>query len=150
MRRKMEQAITIRNARWEDEAAIKRLVRAARLDPMSLHWKNFLVAESTGRVVGIGQVKPYRGARELGSLVVMKSHQRQGIGATIIRALIEREPGDLFLFCQARLEGYYARFGFRRIGFRETRGTVRTKYLFTRLFRLLGVKIVVMKRIGRG
>jgi len=52
--------------------------------------------------------------------------------------------------CQARLEGYYARFGFRRVGFRETRGVVRAKYLFTRMFRLFGVRISVMKRIGHG
>jgi N-acetylglutamate synthase-like GNAT family acetyltransferase len=142
----MEEPIAIRNATQADAQTIKRIIRAAGLDPMSLHSPNFLVAERDGRVVGIGQVKPYRGARELGSLAVLKSHQGHGIGSAIVRALIARETGDLFLFCREPLESYYAQFGFRRIGLRETRGTVRTKYLFSRPFRLFGVNVIAMKR----
>lgn len=142
----MADEISIRPARVEDTRAIKRMVRGAGLDPTLLRWENFLVAEKDGNVVGIGQVKPYRGARELGSLVVLKAYRRQGIGAAIIRVLIEREPGALFLLCRDRLESYYARFGFRRVGLRDLRGAVRLKYAFALLGRAAGVRIIAMRR----
>ena len=88
----------IREARHDDEVVIKRLVRAANLDPLSLHWKNFLVAESAGRIVGAGQVKPYPNARELGSLVVLPSHRGRGIGSAIVPAPIPRGGGGVFPF----------------------------------------------------
>lgn len=123
------------------------MVRGAGLDPTSLHWENFLVAENGGRVIGVGQVKPYRSGRELGSLVVLKPYRGQGVGGRIIRALIEREQGELFLFCRDRLESYYARFGFRRAGWRELRGALRAKYAFAQLFRVFfGVRVIVMRR----
>lgn len=142
----MADEISIRPARVEDTRAIKRMVRGAGLDPTLLRWENFLVAEKDGNVVGIGQVKPYRGARELGSLVVLKAYRRQGIGAAIIRVLIEREPGALFLLCRDRLESYYARFGFRRVGLRDLRGAVRLKYAFALLGRAAGVHVIAMRR----
>ena len=136
----------IREARQDDDVVIKRLVRAANLDPLSLHWKNFLVAESAGWIVGAGQVKPYPNARELGSLVVLPSHRGRGVGSAIVRALIARESGDVFLLCRDRLKSYYARFGFRSVGFGETRGVVRAKYLFAQALRLFGARVIVMKR----
>ena len=122
------------------------MVRGAGLDPTSLRWENFLVAEKEGHVVGIGQVKPYRGARELGSLVVLSAYRRQGAGAAIVRALIERESGALFLLCRDRLESYYARFGFQRVGLRDLYGAVRLKYALTQLGRMAGVRIIAMRR----
>ena len=142
----MADEISIRLARVEDTPAIKRMVRGAGLDPTWLRWENFLVAEKNGYVVGIGQVKPYRGGRELGSLVVLKAYRRQGIGAAIIRALIEREPGALFLLCRDRLESYYARFGFRRVGLHDLRGVLRLKYAFALLGRAAGVRVIAMRR----
>jgi len=123
------------------------MVHAAGLDPTSLHWPNFLVAEHGGRVIGVGQVKPYRGGRELGSLVVLKPYRGQGIGSAIVRALIEREPGELFLLCREPLETYYQPFGFRRASIRELRGMVRLKYIVAQLFRMLfGVRVIAMRR----
>jgi N-acetylglutamate synthase-like GNAT family acetyltransferase len=143
----MTDPVTIRPARPEDAATIRRMVRGAGLDPTSLHWPNFLVAENEGRVIGVGQVKPYRGSRELGSLVVLKSYRGQGVGSMIVRALIERESGDLYLLSRDRLEAYYARFGFRRVGWRDLRGVVRRKYTFVQVFRVLfGVRVIAMYR----
>ena len=41
--------------------------------------------------------------------------RNKGIGGVIVRGLIARERGTLHLMCMAAMEGYYARFGFRRI-----------------------------------
>lgn len=109
--------MVIRAAAKADEAAIKRIVRAARINPTNLDWRRFLVAEVDGRIVGTGQVKPHRdGSRELASIAVVPAYQRQGVGGQIIRALIARENGPLYLTCRAPLGAYYPRFGFRAIG----------------------------------
>ena len=71
----------IREATAADAPTIKRMIREAQLDPTSLKWKNFLIAEVDGDIAGIGQVKPLLGCRELGSLVVAKAHRKQGIAA---------------------------------------------------------------------
>lgn len=98
-----------------DQKEIRKMVRAARLNPLGLDWRRFLVVERDGQLLGIGQVKPRGdGSRELASLAVRPAHQGQGIGGTLIRALIAREEGPLYLMCRPPLEGYYVRFGFVR------------------------------------
>jgi N-acetylglutamate synthase-like GNAT family acetyltransferase len=107
----------IRPARAADQSAIRAIVHAARLIPRNLDWQRFLVAEEDGRVVGVGQVKPHNdGSRELASLAVLPECQGQGIGGALIEALLARESGAVYLMCMDRLEPYYQRFGFRRLG----------------------------------
>jgi amino-acid N-acetyltransferase len=90
-------------------------VKDEQLDPTALHWSHFVVAEHDGEIVGIGQVRPYPRCRELGSLAVRKDYRVQGVGSMIVRALLEKEKGDVYLECEAFNEGYYVRFGFERI-----------------------------------
>ncbi len=137
----------IRPARAAEDAVIRSLIRAERLDPLNVHWENFLVAEAHGRIIGIGQVKPYPGARELGSLVVAADRRETGVGAALITALIAREHGPLYLFCLAFREPYYAKFGFRSITADQVPASLQKKYrvgqVFTRLFRR---RLIVMYR----
>jgi N-acetylglutamate synthase-like GNAT family acetyltransferase len=113
--------VSIRRATPEDQAIIRRLVYAAGLDRSSLHWSHFVVAELPSddrhdhRIVGIGQIRPYRGCPELGSLVVRKPYRSLGIAGQIIRALQESHPPPLYLECLANMVPYYERFGFREI-----------------------------------
>jgi amino-acid N-acetyltransferase len=138
---------TIRAARATEQAVIQSLIRRERLDPLNIHWENFLVVEDGGRIIGIGQVKPYPGGRELGSLVVVPERRRSGIGAAIINALLKNETGPLVLFCLAFREPYYARFGFQRARVRDLPWSFKGKYvvgwLFTRLFER---RLIVMAR----
>jgi len=147
----MPETCTIRPARSGDETTIKALIRAERLDPFNVHWQNFLVAEDAdaGRIIGIGQVKPYHSGRELGSLVVVSDRRQSGVGGAILRALIERERGPLLLFCLAFREPYYARFGFKRCGLRDLPGEFKWKYAVGAVFtRLVGRRLIVMQRPG--
>lgn len=110
-------AVTLRPARDADAAAIRAIIRRARLNPLGLRWRRFLVADAQGRVVGTGQIKPHGdGSRELASIAVVPDFQRRGIAHQIITALLAGEAGALYLTCQDRMEGFYARYGFRRIG----------------------------------
>ena len=145
----MSEAYIIRSATAGDEPTIKALIRAERLDPLNVHWQNFLVAEGAEarRIIGIGQVKPFHSGRELGSLVVVADWRENGVGGAIIRTLIEREHGPLVLFCLAFRESYYAKFGFRRCGLRDLPGELKVKYALGTIFtRLARYHLVAMKR----
>ena len=142
-------ALTIRSAAASDQATIRHLIREAGINPMGLGWTHFLVAEEAGRTVGIGQVKRHRdGSLELASLAVVPDRQGEGIGSTLVRELISRH-GDqvLHLTCRDGLQGYYERFGFRRLERREF------PPYFARLIpwinavgRLYRMRILVMRR----
>ena len=116
---------------------------------MSLHWQNFVVAEEEGEVVGIGQVKAHGdGSRELASMAVVPAQQGQGIGSAIIKTLLAREPGVvLYLTCRRQLEGYYKRFGFRRLEPAAYPPYFRRMIPFVNLIgRVFRLEIVVMRR----
>ncbi len=144
----MSAAYDIRPARAEEEATIKALIRRERLDPLNVHWQNFLVAEERQQIIGIAQVKPYPSGRELGSLVVTPERRKGGVGAALINALLARENGLLLLFCLEFRESYYAQFGFRRVGWRELPGEFRVKYVIGSFFtRLVRRRLIAMRRL---
>ena len=74
---------------------------------------------------------------------MIPSRQGQGIGGSLVCALLTREHDTLFLTCRAPLETYYARFGFRR-------ATVQELPPYFRRIRLvemfLPIKTIVMAR----
>ena len=143
----MSEAYSIRAAGAGDEGTIKALIRHEHLDPLNVHWQNFVVAEEAGHIIGIGQIKPYRSGRELGSLAVVPDRRQNGVGGAIIRTLIEREQGPLLLFCLSFREPYYAKFGFRRCGIRDLPGWFKVKYAIgTLVSRLIGRRLIVMQR----
>lgn len=142
-------ALTIRPATEAAQATINRLVKEANLNRMSLHWPNFVVAEDSGAIIGVGQVKTHGdGSRELASIVVVPERQSQGVGRAIIETLLARESGViLYLTCRSELEGYYTRFGFRRIEQAEYPPYFgRLVPLINVAMRFLGMRIVVMRR----
>jgi N-acetylglutamate synthase-like GNAT family acetyltransferase len=142
--------IQIRPAVQSDQSTITRMINDAGINPISLDWRRFIIAEDNGETIGIGQIKGHGdGSRELASIAVIPSRQGQGIGSEIIRALMAEETGVLYLTCRAQLETYYTRFGFRRIAREEMppyfRRIIRLANIFT-LFTRGGIRIIVMKR----
>jgi len=141
-------ALTIRPATQADQEMIRRLIKEAGINPMSLNWPNFVVAEDGGAIVGVGQVKTHGdGSRELASIAVIPARQSQGIGGAIIKTLLAREHGVVHLTCRRQLQGYYERFGFRRLE------PVEFPPYFKRMIpivnvvaRLIGTQILVMRR----
>jgi N-acetylglutamate synthase-like GNAT family acetyltransferase len=141
-------ALTIRTAQEADQPTIHRLIKEASLNRMSLNWPNFVVAEEDGAIVGIGQVKTHGdGSRELASLAVIPDRQSSGIGSALIKTLLVREPGVVYLTCRRQLQGYYERFGFRRLETSEFppyfKRLIPVINVVGRLFR---VQILVMRR----
>jgi len=108
---------TIRPARKENSLEIKQLVLTSGLNPTSLNWRNFYIAEDTeGKFIACGQVKAHvDGSLELASLAVKKSWRHKGVGSALIKKLLEIYPGELYLMCQSSLGSLYEKYGFQTI-----------------------------------
>jgi N-acetylglutamate synthase-like GNAT family acetyltransferase len=136
--------ITLRPAARADDRAIRARIRAERLNPLGLDWRNFLVAEDPARrIVAIGAVKAHGdGSRELASIAVAPDRRGEGIADAVIRALLEREgktPGPVYLTCRRKMADFYMRFGFQPIGIGDMPPYFRRLYmLFYFVSRLLG------------
>ena len=105
--------ILIRHARKEDRFAIKALVYRAYLNPISLKWHRFIVAECDGKIVGARQIKILRdGTREVASGVVSPSYRRQGISRKMMETILAKEKEPLYLMCDKKWSSYYRQFGF--------------------------------------
>ena len=133
----------IRQAVEADQPVITAIVRRAGINPFSLHWPRFLVAEEDGQVIGVVQIKLHGdGSRELASLAVIPTRQGQQVGGALVNAILAGERGPLYLMCRDPLEGYYALFGFSRVDSGQMpsyfRRITRVAGLFTFLSRLAG------------
>ena len=146
-------SIQIRPAKAADQHAITQLVRKARINPMDLDWRRFVVADDGGRIVATGQIRRhFDGSRELASIATAPSHQRRGIAADVIRALMSADdarpdkatrPEPLYLLCRAPLEPFYARFGFQAVNGDGLPTFFRMMYWGTRLW---GGKVMRIER----
>ncbi len=144
---------TLRKASQEDDAAIKSLVRSARLNPTGLDWERFLLAVSPqGEVIGCVQVKPHRdGSRELASLVVAPEWRGKGIARALIERFLEEHRGEIHLMCRSTLGPLYEKFGFRALTEAEMPKYFRRIKRLSRIVEILrseGVSLLVMKRKG--
>jgi N-acetylglutamate synthase-like GNAT family acetyltransferase len=130
--------INLRPASSGDETFIKRMVQAARINPIGLDWQRFVLATTPqGDIVGCGQIKPHQdGTHELASIVVEPGWRGQGIARKIIEHLISSHSGTLYLTCRGGLEAFYNRFEFASLPPDEMPPYYRRIY---RLVNVLGV-----------
>lgn len=109
-------AVMIRPAAKADQGMITSLITRARLNPRNLHWSRFLVAEDSGKIVGLRQVRIHKqDTREVASGYVKPEYRRQGISASLMKEILARENGPLYLMCNSKWANYYEQFGFHRI-----------------------------------
>jgi len=111
---KSKQDYFIRLAERGDQRIIRTIVRGARINPMNLDWRNFILAVGVeAEIIGCGQIKTHRdGTKELASIAVRQEWRKMGIASTIIRRLIDRAESHLWLVCRAELAAFYIKFGF--------------------------------------
>jgi ribosomal protein S18 acetylase RimI-like enzyme len=78
-----------------------------------------LVAEVDGQVVANGQLTILRDRGEIGSLVVAAPYRRRGIGAALVRALVEeaRQRRVRTLEISASTDAPWIRAWYQRLGF---------------------------------
>jgi N-acetylglutamate synthase-like GNAT family acetyltransferase len=143
--------ITIRPAVRRDDRSIRAMVRREHLNPLGVDWRNFFVAvDSGGRIVGIGAVKTHGdGSRELASIATDPDWRDQGVAGAVIRTILEREDGPLYLTCRDTMADFYRRFGFEEIEREEMPPYFRRlNALFSIINAAVGsrIKLKVMKR----
>jgi N-acetylglutamate synthase-like GNAT family acetyltransferase len=149
-------SVTIRPATEADQATLTRLIRQARLNPRHLHWANFLIAEVDGQIVGLRQVKTHaQGTREVASGLVLPEYRRQGISARLMREILAREQGPLYLMCDRQWAAYYKQFGFEPVAPNELPADFGREYRLGRLvtialslFARREIRIMPLKRNG--
>lgn len=109
--------LTFRRATAQDADAIKALVRSARINPMDLDWRRFLLATSAdGELAACGQIKPHPdGTRELASIAVRPAWRGRGAARAIIERLLSDAPRPVHLTCRSGLEPFYQKFGFHSL-----------------------------------
>ena len=139
--------ISIRRATENDSPIIKQMVKQARLDLTSLKWKNFLIAEVEGDIVGIGQIKQLPNCEELGSLVTKKTYRGKGVGEKLIASLEARAGRPLYLLCESKMEAYYQRFDYETISWWDAPAFLKLKLSPAFILRLFGIRVLVMRKI---
>jgi N-acetylglutamate synthase-like GNAT family acetyltransferase len=109
-------SIFIRPAVQADQPEIQALIRKAHLNPRDLHWQNFMIAEHSGRIVGLRQVKLHRnGTREVASGYVLPEFRHQGLSTRLMNTVLEANQTPLYLMCNRKWIPYYERFGFSMV-----------------------------------
>ena len=103
----------VRPARDADAPAVVRLLEGAGLDA-AFEPREFVVAESAGRVVASARLRPLAdGTRELASVAVAKELRGQGVGARVVQAALAPATGTVFALALA--PGFFERLGFQRL-----------------------------------
>jgi amino-acid N-acetyltransferase len=106
----------VRHATAGDQTAISRLVHQARLNPRSLDWRRFVIAEAAGAPIGVAQLRRHPdGSRELASLVVLAEHRDRGVAGRMIDALLNDEPGPVFTLVDRRYAQHFTRWDFHPV-----------------------------------
>lgn len=137
--------IKTRKARPDDQAEITEMIRRAHLNPRSLDWSRFVVAQRHGTIVGCGQVRVHAdGARELASLVVQPTVRGQGVAGGIIDALLADDSGEMYTLIDRRFARHFQRWGFHVVDPDRLPRSVMRTYRIGRI--VTGIASVVTRR----
>jgi len=114
------EAFQVRGAREEDFPAVIRLLERAKLPLAGVreHWDHFLVADSSGQLLGAVGLEIHGRSGLLRSLVVDENFRSKGVGRALVASLnpLIRATGldGLFLLTTTAAD-FFARLGFARI-----------------------------------
>ena len=92
---------------------IKQHVHDFELDDRNLQQHEFIAAFREEEVLGFGRLRRHSDCTELCSLGVITQHRKQGIGKSIVEALIKQSKQPIHLVCI--IPEYFIPFGFKII-----------------------------------
>ena len=119
----------LRRATAKDQWQLRKLVLSAKLDPTQIRWQQFWVIEQGKEIVACGQLRNFRDAQELGSLVIKKSWRGKGLGSFLTQHLIQQATQPLYLECLGeRLAQFYSRFGFVAVSWQALPSSLKFKF----------------------
>ena len=108
------QSLFVRSAQPGDIRQIEALLAAEDLDRSAFVLDDFVVAvDHAGQLAGCARLKQYDDGVELSSVAVHLAYRGQGVGTSIIVALLRRpRTACVHLMCEPAEVPYFARFGF--------------------------------------
>ena len=125
----MPQPFSVCVLRWSDASALARPVRETvfvneQAVPLDMEWDEWdvqsdhaVALDSAGKAIGTGRLLP---EGRIGRMAVLKEWRGQGVGAAVLRSLLERalQRGmrRVTLHAQKQAVGFYLRFGFSARG----------------------------------
>lgn len=136
----------IRRAAAQEVWQIRKLVLSEKLDPTQIRWQQFSVIECDNQIVACGQLRHFRAAQELSSLIVIPAWRKQGLGTILTQHLIQEATEPLYLECLGdKLASFYTRFGFVPISWQELPQSLKLKFGLPQLARkLFGLPVIIM------
>jgi N-acetylglutamate synthase-like GNAT family acetyltransferase len=112
--------LVVRRATEADLQAIGELRSGERVRPLGNRWRNFMVAECDGRLVGAIQLRIHAdGSRELGSLIVERASRNLGVAGRLIDEMLSTETARVFAITSRDYSAHYGRWGFTPVRFGE-------------------------------
>jgi amino-acid N-acetyltransferase len=137
----------IRQASDRDIWSIRKLVFSAKLDPTQLRWQQFWLIECDEQIVACGQLRDFADAQELGSLVVVSSWRKRGLGTYVTQHLIQQASKPLYLECLGlKLVNFYTSLGFKTISWQELPKSFKVKFALSQLGKtILRLPVTFMK-----
>jgi amino-acid N-acetyltransferase len=118
-----EEKIIIRQARKEDAAAIHRLLAKYAREKLLLprpvgeiteHINNFIVAESSGKVVGSCAIRDFGGSLcEIRSLAVSEKETNKGLGTKLVKRAMMKKRGKKNFFALTYRANIFTRIGYK-------------------------------------
>lgn len=115
--REREDAFAVRIAVFVDE---QRIPRSEELDDADATAVHCIAYTADGAPIGAGRLLPCDGYAKIGRMAVLAPHRRQGVGASVLRALEaearRRGITRLTLSAQLTARGFYQREGYAAVG----------------------------------
>jgi N-acetylglutamate synthase-like GNAT family acetyltransferase len=125
--------VYIRHATGWDLDTLRSSMKGSGKDLGSLTADQVVVAVEEDRIIGFGIVERTADDGAV-CLTLSEAQRRRGIGSSIVRHLLESEPGITTLYVAGGRPGYFTRAGFsrRRSGERGKQAQVRVCPIFSR------------------
>ena len=110
----------IRSAKRDELPELVEMLRQSKLPVAGTkeHFTNYLVATKEERIVGMVGLEIYGEVGLLRSLAVAPAEKGSGVGASLVRAILEKAEQrniDAVYLLTTTAEAYFPRFGFERI-----------------------------------
>lgn len=102
----------IRPAQPDDFPAIRALAEKLLLDSADLRAEEFVIAEDTGTIAGLGRLIEHPDCLEIATFGVEEAFRKQGVGKKLLGELVKRAQGPVYL--ATIVPEYFEKMGFEK------------------------------------
>jgi N-acetylglutamate synthase-like GNAT family acetyltransferase len=140
---KMKVSVDVRSACSGELEEVLSKAGVLDLDLTDAHYDQFVVACKEKEIVGFGRIRRYEECVEVATLGVVEAEQKKGIGSAVVKELLGRTSGEVYL--TTVIPQYFSRLGFKEV--KDFPDVLKKKLDFCRSFGFHAEEIFVMKRV---